>query len=535
MRGLANWLPAVTLAMAMAAAPAEAATIRVTSCASDVAGGGQNLRDALQRGGEIIFDCPGGSATIRMTMGHVLPANTSIDGGDRIILDAEGRALELLVVPDGDFTARNITITNVRARRPLQGRRFYPSVLQVRSGTATLDNVTIRNSELAVVADNAKVSHSRFSRNTITALEVSEKVELSDTSFRGNAVALTMAGGSLRGNSFAENTIAAVRIIYPNWPVEIIDNYFHDNTGDGAVVISQRSNSSNGSQLISFSSNTFEDNRSEQRGGAITIYDTVTGSGSAQQLIRFPPSRFEFSYDKFLRNSGGGAGAIFADLFNTEGMRIVGGIFVGNEATGGRGGAISWSSASVALSHSAFIGNRAAAGAAIHTGSLADADRWQIANSIFTRNVAGPGGGVIETGRMELTNVTIARNDAIGFVGDQHGSPPELPMVANSILSENSQGNCRGINPERFLGRNVQFGGDDCPSVPQLDPLLDQLLIPQLGGPALTMGDLAICLADPVGAEDLLFRRRGAAGVCALGAFEYAPRDQVGAMAGEDR
>ncbi|OWV76580.1 hypothetical protein ATY76_01080 [Rhizobium sp. R339] len=540
MRSFVIALSTLLLSIAAGFAPAVGAAIHVTRCQTDVEPGGQNLRDALHHGGEIVFDCPGGRATIQMTMEHVLPPNVTLDGGNNITLDGGGRALRLFVVPQGDFTALNITVKNVRATRSSRrfGHRLYPSVLQVRNGTAVLKHVTIRDSELAVDVENAKVSSSRFVGNSNTALEISEKADVSDTTFRGNEIGVRISGGSVRGNTFSDNKQSALRVMYPRSPVEIVKNYFHGNSGDGTVLLSQRSDAANGSQLVRFARNTFEDNSSERRGGAISIYDTVAGtpsSATARLLIRYPPSRFEFNYDKFVRNRGPGAGAIYADLFNTQGMRIVGGIFVGNESTGGRAGAISWGSASVAVSHSAFIGNRAGIGAAIWADSIGADDHWQIVNSIFTRNVAGPGGGIIAVGPVKITNVTIARNDGIGFTGDAHGSTPDLPLIANSILSENTQGNCRGINPDRFLGRNLQFGVGDCPSIPVVDPLLDQMLIPQLGGPALIMGDLDICLSDPVRGKDLLFQTRGSAGVCALGAFEYAPHDLVGPMLGEPR
>ena len=146
---------------------------------------------------------------------------------------------------------------------------------------------------------------------------------------------------------------------------------------------------------------------------------------------------------------------------------------------------------------------------------------------MFTRNSAEPDGGIIAVGPIELFNVTVARNSGIGFTGDVHGSPPEWPLIANSIFSENTGGNCRGIARDRFLGSNLQFGADDCEGAETADPALDAYLIPQLGGAALSMGDLQICRGEPVGGKDIVFHSRGLQGTCSVGAFEYTPRDRI--------
>jgi len=263
--------------------------------------------------------------------------------------------------------------------------------------------------------------------------------------------------------------------------------------------------------------------------GAVSIVDTVVEAPSVVQpaLSQFPPSRFEFGYDRFTGNRGQVAGAIGGSLSNTLGIRIVGGIFISNIANS-RGGAIAWTNApAVGIFNSVFIANSAPDGAALFGDYKPGGARWVVANSLFTRNSAEPNGGIIAVGPIELFNVTVARNSGIGFTGDVHGSPPQLPLIANSILSENLGGNCRGIARDRFTGGNLQFGAHDCEGVPMADPGLDAYLIPQLGSPALTLGDLAVCRSQPVSGKDIVFHSRGLQGNCAVGAFEYTPRDRI--------
>jgi hypothetical protein len=317
--------------------------------------------------------------------------------------------------------------------------------------------------------------------------------------------------------------------------VEAVENWFHRNKGQGAVFLSPGSALS-GRQTVRFRRNTFDKNENTAGGGgAISIFDPLTNSPTDAQPhpVTSPPSRFEFAFDQF-RGNRGSAGAIFARLLNADGMSIVGGIFERNIGDTG-GGAIIWTEKSVDVSHSVFVGNAAPEGAAI-LGLYPTTDaHWRISNSIFTSNVAGPGGGIVAAGAVEMTNVTIARNDGVGYVGDVLRSRPNLPTIANSILSENSHGNCRGIDADRFRGPNLQFGANDCAGATTVDPLLDAMLFPEPGSPVLAMGDVVICRSDPVDGKDFLFEPRGEAGECAIGAFESAPDRRISKLARSPR
>ena len=262
-------------------------------------------------------------------------------------------------------------------------------------------------------------------------------------------------------------------------------------------------------------------------GGAVNIFDDIAGRPPAlrETLRRWPPARFEFAYSRFAANAGRSGGAMFADLANSSGLRIKGGIFVGNQAMES-GGAISWQGRAFVVTHSVFRANRAGnEGGALFGIGHEPGEPWIIANSIFAENEVPAPGGTIQAGPAGLFNVTIANNAGFGIVADP--APGRGPVVANAILSQNSGGNCRGLEPTAFRGANLQFGHWDCPGVSVGDPYLDEIYAPRLGSLALHLGDLATCVAPPVSRTDIAFQGRGFDGSCALGAFEHPPLKRV--------
>src|SRR5690606_11690307 len=248
--------------------------------------------------------------------------------------------------------------------------------------------------------------------------------------------------------------------------------------------------------VVVFRRNTFENNVNPTGGGAISIVDSTVDAPNVVRpaLLRLPPARFELAYNRFEGNRGSGGGAINANLHNTDGLVVTGGIFLGNVADG-YGGAVYWVGRSVLLSHRLFRANRAQRGGALVADYRDAGARWVLANSLVAENVVAAPGAAIEVGPIELFNVTVARNEGVGFAADVHGSPPTMPIVVNTILSENRAGNCRGIAASAFRGGNLQFGHRDCEGVTEQDPFLDALYVPALGSPALSMGDVAACRA----------------------------------------
>ena len=120
---------------------------KVNLCATDVyPGSGMNLDAAIAAGGTITFeDC--GTATITMTKMHTIGPVTTIDGGNRITLDAGGTTPVLALLSND--AGVHLTLKNIVIRH---GQTTAPSVLQVSAGviwghgSVLLDHVTITDS-----------------------------------------------------------------------------------------------------------------------------------------------------------------------------------------------------------------------------------------------------------------------------------------------------------------------------------------------------------------------------------------------------
>lgn len=495
----------------------------VDRCSSDTEPGGtKNLARALIEGGHIVFNCPPGTE-IRMTTGHTIAPDTTIDGEGKVTLDAHGLPMTMFRVPKGSFAVERLTIRNVaKIRSSIPGNQY--SVLDS-SGNVSLVNVSIIASESPVrIHGNARIINSEFLENSGWALSIRGNADVDRSRFIGNDVGLSLGSGWVHDSLFSQNKNYALRIIYPKGGVSVVKSHFTRNTGKGAIVLSQRSSRESGTSVISIKRSKFTDNVNTHGGGAITIYDsTVDSPQSVQGILRtYPPAKFEFAYNSFIGNRGRNGGAINADLHETGGLIITGGIFVSNVADGA-GGAIAWVGRSILITHSLFRANQGQKGGALFADYRETGSRWIVANSLFAENTVAANGGAIESGPVELFNVTIARNTGFGFVADVHGSPPNLPIVVNTIISENSEGNCRGIAYTGFKGANLQFGHRDCPEVKVENPYLDSLYVPSLGSPALSSGDVAFCRAAPVSRKDIIFQSRGTDDRCSLGAFERPP------------
>ena len=488
----------------------------VNLCQKDTQeGNGSNLAGAISRGELITFDCPAG-AIIQMTVSHTVPPGTTIDGGDNVTLDAHGAPLTMFE-STGAFAMQKITLQGGKPLR-LEIPGVLPSIIFA-SGSLSLSGVTIQGSELPVfVTGNATIAESKFLQNS-GSVSVEGNATVTDSKFLGNSGhALSLSEGTVERSMFSGNTEGAIGIDFPTGRVSIVTSTFDGNTGDSAITLSQRSGRT-GAGEVSIRRSVFRNNVSQTGGGAIRIFDTTLDAAPTEvkkALQQFPPARFEFSYNQFIKNSAKRGGAIQADLANTKGLIIEGGIFLDNVASES-GGALAWSGRSVTVTHSLFRANRAGdSGGAIYASDPELGASWGITNSLFAENTAAPSSGALDMGYSSIINSTIANNVGFGIVI----SGTQSSFIANTILSKNSAGNCKGVVGSAFNGSNLQFGGSDCPNVMTEDPFLDSLFIPSLGSPALEMGDLSIC---KILGTDIIFQSRGNNGKCTVGAFERAP------------
>jgi predicted outer membrane repeat protein len=497
------------------------AVTTVRLCDSDTqAGAGPNLQQALAGGGTIMFECPRG-ASVRVTSPHRVPPNTVLDGGDAVTLDGHGLPGPFITSSSGRVFVRRITIRNFTGRPPspppapgfVSLGKLWGSVLAVR-GDAELDHVTIESCiSPVIVSGDLLVNDSMFRANRGAALDVEGTTIIKHSIFLANESGPMLHGGRIDDSAFIENTSIAVLVSIPSNAVGILHSSFQRN----ALALQLSEQSAFGAvATVSVRSNRFEDNTR----GAIASFDVVEfarerglPASTIANLERLPAARYELAYDRFLRNKGARGAAIDVDLRRSGGMTVIGGLFIGNVAAG-EGGAIAFRGGTLRVSHSLLRGNKSVGpGPAIRAVAGAAA-RLDLSNSLVIENVGS--GAAIDADTAALANVTIARNEGKGLAVRAPSS------VANSIVSDNKLGNCSGLTAQAFHAGNLQFGTADCPGVAVGDPFLDTLYVPELGSPALELGDAAICRSDPVRGTDILFQER-LGSVCALGAYERAP------------
>jgi S-layer homology domain. len=220
-------------------------------------------------------------------------------------------------------------------------------------------------------------------------------------------------------------------------------------------------------------------------------------------------------------NAGGG-------IHNSGTLTLKNSIISGNTALGG-GGIFSLNS-TLTVTNSTFSGNSTfnSDGAGLLIGGTIT-----VTNSTFSGNIAnGDGGAIFNGGALEVTNSTFSGNTAfqagaIGSIG------PATAILKNSILANNSGGNCAGsiINGGYNLdsGSTCGFGSNNG-SMSNTDPKLGSLA--DNGGPTQTMALLAgspaidrgldfLCSGPPVNGVDQRGVIRPQGFGCDVGAYEY--------------
>jgi hypothetical protein len=223
---------------------------------------------------------------------------------------------------------------------------------------------------------------------------------------------------------------------------------------------------------------------------------------------------------RFSQNGASGIGAINADLTVTQGsirdnaaggIRMNGGTLmmdrsevVGNSSAGDGGGIALVNSGLSGIENSTISGNMAAAsGGGIYFWGLGVGGDLKLYNTTISGNRAGTTGGGFEaaSGVIGVNNVTLARNTATS-AGGLHSAA--TVHVLNTILSENTGGNCGGTIAS--FGNNLDDASScafaepgDLSSLPAiLGPLADNgggtfthALLP--GSPALEAGNDLSC------------------------------------------
>lgn len=230
-------------------------------------------------------------------------------------------------------------------------------------------------------------------------------------------------------------------------------------------------------------------------------------------------------------------GAIYADASTTTLTRVT----ISGSTAAGSGGGLTANGGSLRIDDSTISGNTATAddgGGLALLGVTAD-----VANSTISGNMAGRrGGGIavdVVAGAVTLGNVTIASNTAPqggGFVVSPGATG--LPRVVNSLLANNTTGDCVGAFDADSKNNLVEAPGTACtvPATPGSgnivgrDPVLSGLaanggttLTQALGAasPAVNAGDVATCAAKDQRGQNRICDD-GNCDRCDIGAYELA-------------
>jgi CSLREA domain-containing protein len=228
-----------------------------------------------------------------------------------------------------------------------------------------------------------------------------------------------------------------------------------------------------------------------------TFYDINGGSIYADGILTLSNSRIVNG------SAGPGGGGLFV-----TGMATVTGSTFQNNRANNSGGAIFNSGGHLTVVNSTFQGNSSNYGGAIYTDNIGTVSTTIINSTISGNTASTIGGGIYIFGATSL---------------------------ANTILANNSGGNCAGNDPVDN-GHNLQFPGLDCVATipfgnPMLGPLQDNggqtdTMALLTGSAAIDTGDNAICSAAPVNNLDQRGLPRPVDGgtnrgaVCDIGAFE---------------
>ncbi|MGD0945795.1 MAG: choice-of-anchor Q domain-containing protein [Candidatus Binatia bacterium] len=219
--------------------------------------------------------------------------------------------------------------------------------------------------------------------------------------------------------------------------------------------------------------------------------------------------------------------------------------------TGANGGAIKGGNGStISVTGSTFSGNTASSnGGAINNNNV-----LTVTNCTFSGNSAGSSGGAIinnSSGTVTLTNSTFSGNVAPtggGGVIYNSATSASAVKVTNSILANNTGGNCAGAKLPQDGGHNIDdgttcgFTGTNCTTTsgssfcntnPQLAAGLannggpTQTIALQAGSPAINAGDESVCATTTGTAPVKNLDQRGyirpgvGATNCSIGAYEY--------------
>ncbi|MBN1771239.1 MAG: hypothetical protein JXB32_08270 [Deltaproteobacteria bacterium] len=399
------------------------------------------LREALQQGGNLTFDCGSDPVTIRVARELRVPTDAILDGGGRITLDGGG-------------TTR-LLHTDARVALAVRGLAF------VHGNAAGDDEVAsggaIRTGWLSTLA----VFDCSFSDNAAA----DDGIEGGGAIYQSNGGALTVVRSTFERN----RAISGGAIDNLLAPLTVVDSTFVDNAstaGGGAIYTDGGS-----------------EHHDDALGGVISICgcrferNESLGTGGAVYLWAYAPDELFINRCSFVDNVALRPGADESAL----------------------GGALRTGNAPLQLANSLFVGNHAD----VHGGAYWSRGNQptQIVNCTFVGNTAGVAGaeggygGALSGFNMQLRNLTFVGNHA-EFTGGAISAEGDQWTLDGCVFLDNTSANRWGLSQtctDTLPGaRNLQWpppeddGDPPCSAdVALQDPLLGEL--GDHGGPTRTI------------------------------------------------
>lgn len=535
MRRYVKWLAVVICLVGLAwgaggARAADAVVGSGTAASCTEAAFDAALTTAQTGGGTITFNCGPGVATVPFTVFKtIILGNVTIDGGGRIILNANNTDRHFFAGNGVTFRLRHITL---RDGSSLVGG----GAIEASGADVILEDVALINNYAAVSGGAIYCFDGTL---TITGAWLEHNAAATGGAIYNDGCDVGIVGATFIDNE-ALDTFGrggAIAALAPG-EVRLHDSLVQGNEaadGGGLFVDSGASAIVVNSRLV--------DNEANHGGGlessgAVAITHSViegnrvTGSGGGLWNLNGVVSLTQTTVRNNTAYEGGGVNS-YGSAVEMNGVNVA-----GNVATGSHGGGIYHGGGTLFIDDATISGNSANAAAANGGGIYQNADgNLTLTNATLAENTAGNfGGGLYHYGRYAvLTNVTIADNtaavagDALYEESPMSAENPGVIQMVNSVIL-GSANNCGGGLFDS-LGHNISRG--TCPALAaasdrenysgdlRLGPLMFNggapemhTLLPLAGSPLINAADAARCTAHDQ-------RGRARVGVCDIGAVEY--------------
>lgn len=481
-------------------------------------------------GGTITFNCGPATATIPFTLVKLVNlGNVTIDGGSRIILNANNNDRHFFAGSGITLTLRNITL---RDGNSLVGG----GAIEASGADVVLESVLLVNNYSTVSGgaiycyDGTLTIRDSLLENNASGTGGALyndgcEVEISNTTFTGNEALDNLGRGGAIANMQPGN-------------LGMTDSILQANTGFDGGGLFNDTNATVALDAVRLLDNESSYGGGIENSGTLEVTDSLidgnsaTGTGGGLWNLGGAVTLERTTVSNNTAHEGGGVSTYGAQLGMTD-VNII-----NNTATGTHGGGLYHGGGTAFVTNATISGNRANDPAANGGGVYQNSDdNLTLTNVTLAENEAGFfGGGLYHYGRYAiLTNVTLVENTA-GAAGNAiyEDSPmtpasPGVVQIVNSVVT-GSANNCAGGFFES-LGHNISHG--TCAPLAHPadlenyagDLLLGPLkfnggdfsmrtILPQEGSPLIDAADATQCPA-------LDQRGTSREGACDIGATEY--------------